>query len=181
MDAVDRMFHVLVSALRSQQPPADGKAFSAAELHDRILPYRHFRRELNLETNREYELTLMQLLSGARGYLDVDERLRDVLGKELATAAPDPARLRDVADAECQVSPNKKALVPVARLSGPLRAERSSCAYCGGTLPLGRASHYCPHCGQNLLVATCLACGAEVEADWRYCVACGKAAPEAAS
>jgi len=178
MDAVDRMFHTLVRALRSQTPPADSKAFSAGELHDRILPYRHFRRELNLETNREYELTLMELLSGARGYLDVDERLRDVLGKELSVASPDPGRLREVADAECQVSPNKKALVPVARMSGPLRAERSTCAYCSGALPLGRASHFCPHCGQNLQVATCPACGAEVEADWRYCVACGKAAPE---
>ena len=180
MDAVDRMFHTLVRALRAQHPPADAKAFSAAELHDRILPYRHFRRELNLETNREYELTLMQLLSGVRGYLDVDERLRDVLSKELSTAAPDPARLRDVADAESQVSPNKKALVPLARVSGPLRAERSECAYCSGALPLGRALHYCPHCGQNLRVGTCSACGAEVEADWVYCVVCGKAAPEAA-
>lgn len=180
MDAVDRMFHTLVRALRSQTPPADSKAFSAGELHDRILPYRHFRRELNLDTNREYELTLMQLLSGARGYLDVDERLRDVLTKELGAHTPDPGRLRDVADAQCQVSPNKKGLVPIARMSGPLRAERTTCAYCSGQLPMDRVLHYCPHCGQNLNVATCPACGAEVEADWRYCVACGKAAPEQA-
>jgi predicted RNA-binding Zn-ribbon protein involved in translation (DUF1610 family) len=179
MDAVDRMFHVLVRALRSQTPPADAKAFSAGELHDRILPYRHFRRELHVDTNREYELTLMQLLSGARGYLDVDERLKDVLGKELLATSPDPARLRDVADAECQVSPNKRALVPVARQSGPVRAEAAECAYCNGALPMGRALHYCPHCGQNLQVATCTACGAELDADWKYCVACGKGAPEA--
>lgn len=178
MDAVDRMFHVLVRALRAQQPPADATSFSAGDLHDRILAYRHFRRELNLETNREYEFTLMQLLSGARGYLDVDERLRDVLGKELAMPSPDPARLRDVADAQCQVSPNKKALVPVTRASGPLRAEASACPYCSGSLPTERVLHFCPHCGQNLQVATCAACGAEVEADWRYCVVCGKAAPE---
>jgi hypothetical protein len=181
MDAVERMFHTLVRTLRAQHPPADAKSFSAGELHDHVLPYRHFRRELNLETNREYELTLMHLLSGAHGYLDVDERLRDVLGKELATGAPDPARLRDVADAECRVSPNKKALVPLSRVSGPMRAERSNCAYCSGALPVGRVLHYCPHCGQNLMVATCPACGAEVEADWRYCVSCGKAAPEAGS
>jgi hypothetical protein len=181
MDAVDRMFHTLVRALRAQTPPADAKAFSAGELHDRILPYRHFRRDLNLESNREYELTLMQLLSGARGYLEVDERLRDVLSKELTTPSPDPARLRDVADAEVKVSPTKKTLVPVARLSGPMRAERSECAYCNGALPFGRALHYCPHCGQNLQVATCNACGAEIEADWRHCVICGKAAPETGS
>jgi hypothetical protein len=178
MDAIDRMFHTLVRTLRSQTPPADSKAFSAGELHDRILPYRHFRRELNLDSNVEYELTLMQLLSGARGYLDVDERLRDVLSKELGATAPDPGRLRDVADAQFQLSPTKKGLVPLARLSGPMRAERTTCAYCSGDLPLERVLHYCPHCGQNLRVATCPACGAEVEADWRFCVACGKAAPE---
>lgn len=180
MDAVDRMFHTLVRALRAQTPNADAKSFSAGELHDRILPYRHFRRELNLETNREYELTLMQLLSGDRGYLDVDERLRDVLTKELGSKTPDPGRLRDVADAQCQVSPNKKSLVPLARMSGPVQALREHCPYCSGSLPLDRVLHFCPHCGQNLQVATCAACGAEVEADWRYCVVCGKAAPESA-
>lgn len=180
MDAVDRMFHVLVRALRAEQPSADGRSFSAAELHDRILPYRHFRRELALDTNRDYELTLMQLLSGARGYLDVDERLKDVLGRELAAPAPDPARLRDVADAQVSLNPSKKSSVPVVRPSGAMRAESADCRYCGGVLPLAKSLHYCPHCGQNLDVSTCPACGAELEADWRFCVACGKPAPEPA-
>lgn len=176
--AVDRMFHVLVRTIRAGQPSADGGTFTAAELHDRVLPYRHFRRELALETNREYELTLMQLLSGAGGYLDADERLRDTLGKELAAPSPDPARLRDVADAQVSINAAKMAAVPVARVSGATRAEATTCRYCGGVLPLGRALHFCPHCGQNLLVANCPACGAEVEADWKFCVACGKAAPD---
>jgi hypothetical protein len=177
MDSVDRMFHVLVRALRAETPPADSKPFTAGELHDRILPYRHYRRELALETNRDYELTLMQLLSGARGYLDVDEMLKDVLAKELGLPAPDPSRLRDVADAQASVNPVKKGAVPSVRLSGPVRLE-TECKYCGGVLPLGHALTFCPMCGQNLRVATCEACGAEVEADWRFCVACGKAAPE---
>jgi hypothetical protein len=180
MDSVDRMFNVLVRALRAESPPADAKAFTAGDLHDRILPYRHFRRELALETNREYELTLMQLLSGARGYLDVDEMLKDVLGKELNLPAPDPSRLRDVSDAQASVNPVKKGAVPSVRLSGPVRLE-TECKYCGGVLPLGHALTFCPMCGQNLRVATCEACGAEVEADWRFCVACGKAAPEVRS
>ena len=176
MDSVDRMFHVLVRALRAEQPAADTKPFTAGDLHDRILPYRHFRRELALETNREYELTLMRLLSGARGYLDTDEVLRDVLGRELEQPAPDPTRIRDVADGQASVNPVKKAGVPAVRLSGPVRLE-TACRYCAGVLPLGQALNFCPMCGQNLRVATCEACGAEVEADWRFCVACGKAAP----
>jgi len=180
MDSVDRMFHVLVRALRAKQPAADTKPFTAGELHDHILPYRHYRRELALETNGEYEVTLMQLLSGARGYLDADEVLRDVLGRELKLPAPDPSRLRDVADAQASVNPVKKAGVPAVRLSGPVRLE-TECRYCGGVLPLGHTLNFCPRCGQNLRVATCEACGAEVEADWRFCVACGKAASETRS
>lgn len=179
MDAVDRMFQVLVRTLRAEQPAADGRTFTAAELHDEILPYRHFRRDLAIETNRDYELTLMQLLSGARGYLDVDERLKDVLGRELGVVAPDPARLRDVADAQVSLNPNKTNSVPSVRPSGAIRAESTVCRYCGGDLPLALA-HFCPHCGQNLDVATCIACGADVEADWKFCVVCGKAAPEPA-
>jgi len=179
MDNVDRMFHVLVRAMRAAQPPLDSKSFTAAELHDRILPYRHFRRELGIDTNRDYELTLMTLLSGDRGYLDVDERLRDVLTRELQAPTPDPARLRDVADAEGKLNAGKKSAVPQVRLSGAVTIEAGECRYCGGELPLGRTMHYCPRCGQNLQVATCPACGAEVEADWKFCVACGKAAPEA--
>ncbi len=171
------MFHAVVRALRSQRPPADGRPFTAAELHDRILPYRHFRRELALQSNQEYELTLLRLLSGERGYLDVDERLRDVLTRELSQRAPDPARLRDVADAQCSLNTSKKHDVPESTGSGS--NERSSyCRYCGGALPAGRAAHFCPHCGLNLELAHCAACGAEVEPDWRYCAVCGKAAEE---
>lgn len=176
MDALDRMFHTLVRALRTSHPPGLA-TFTAGELHDQILPYRHFRRELALDTNGEYELTLMQLLTGARGYLDVDERLRDTLKKELATPKPDPARLREVADAQVAVNAAKKAAIPVPRASGPLRIS-SRCQYCGESLPPGRQANFCPHCGLNLLVANCPACGAEVDPGWKYCAACGKLAPE---
>src|SRR3990172_9084620 len=98
MDALDRMFHVLVSTLRKTNPSALTSSFSVADLHQHIIPYRHFRRELGLQSNNEYEFTLMSLLSGERAYLDVDERLRDGLKKELATGTPDPSRMREFAD-----------------------------------------------------------------------------------
>src|SRR5919109_1375773 len=100
MDSVDRMFHVLVRTLKARQPALLSAPFTVADLHQQIMPYRHFRRELGLETNQEYELVLMELLTGARGYLDVDERLRDELSKELAAQSPEPSRVRDFADAQ---------------------------------------------------------------------------------
>ena len=47
------------------------------------------------------------------------------------------------------------------------------CSYCGGSLPAGRAVHFCPHCGQSQLVGQCPRCKAEVEYGWRHCVSCG--------
>ena len=191
MDALDRMFRVLVKTLQAKNPALLTVPFTVGELHQQILPYRHFRRELGLETNQEYELILMELLTGARGYLDVDERLRDHLGKELNSSAPEPGRVRDFADAHVTVNAGALDALPDATphptVSSSQRpagvrtpatgAETGAprCRYCGGDLPMGRPLHFCPHCGQNLQALNCPACGAEVEAGWRFCVACGKA------
>ena len=190
MDSLDRMFHTLVRTLRAKQPALLSAPFTVSDLHQQILPYRHFRRELQLETNQEYELVLMELLAGARGYLDVDERLRDGLGKELQAASPEPSRVRDFADANVSINAAAQTKVPVAVATPPNQkipvmrpsaqvvdaaADASRCRYCGGELPVGRALNYCPHCGQNLQMLNCAACGAEVEAGWKFCVSCGKA------
>jgi hypothetical protein len=203
MDALERMFHVLVRTLRERNPALLDAPFTVGELHSQILPYRHFRRELGLETNQQYELVLMEMLTGARGLLDVDERLRDELGKELASGHPEPSRVREFADAHVSVNAAAQARVPEVRSpsprsstpqvaapamarvstpgseSAPGAADRdaSRCRYCGRDLPTGtdRPVNFCPHCGQNLQVVNCPACGSEVEAGWKFCVSCGKA------
>src|SRR6185503_1271771 len=62
-------------------------------------------RELGIDTNEDYEITLSQLLSGARDYLVVDERMRDVLRAELGTTNPDPAAFKQFASATVTLSP----------------------------------------------------------------------------
>lgn len=179
MDSVERMFRVLVRTLRASNTALLTAPFSVGELHQQILPYRHFRRELGLETNQEYELTLMRLLSGHGDYLDVDERLRDGLGGELASGSPEPARVREFADAQVSIRPAAlTALDPEARSGAGTppapQGGSASCRYCAGALPSGRTISFCPHCGQNLQVHNCPACGAEVEDGWKFCAACGK-------
>lgn len=49
----------------------------------------------------------------------------------------------------------------------------AQCSYCGGSLPTGRAVHFCPHCGQPQTLGQCPRCKAEVEFGWRHCVSCG--------
>jgi hypothetical protein len=190
LEAVDRMFRVLVRTIRTKHPSYLSEAFTLADLQQQILPYRHFRRDLGLESNQEYELALMQLLSGTKGYLKVDERVRDEFSKELASSNPKAARIRDFGDARLRLDENAAASVGTAGtpVSSPLqsgvpegdREERSTsgarCRFCGGELPRAgaREINFCPHCGQNLRVRHCPACGAETEEDWKYCVSCGK-------
>ncbi|MDE3215350.1 MAG: zinc ribbon domain-containing protein [Gemmatimonadota bacterium] len=196
MDAIDRMFHVLVQAVRDSQPRYLTQPFEVAELYQTLLPYRHFRRDLALDTNEDYELALMQLLSGIRGYLIVDDRMRDALERELASPNPDPGAFRQFADAQVALSPAAvqklghtpegaveaaRSSVSTVRLSTPASmaaaaaaADEVRCRYCSGKLPQGRKVVFCPHCGQNLTVINCSACGAEVEVGWKFCVSCGR-------
>ena len=49
-----------------------------------------------------------------------------------------------------------------------------NCTYCKGVLPAGRQISFCPHCGQDLTVVHCPACGSELERGWKFCVICGR-------
>src|SRR5687767_7883322 len=99
MDNLDRMFRHLVRTIETRNPEYLTRPFEVAELYQTILPYRLHRRELGLDTNQDYEMTLLELLSGARGYLVVDDRMRDTLRKELGSGNPDGSVLREFASA----------------------------------------------------------------------------------
>ncbi|MBA3854219.1 MAG: hypothetical protein C0503_07375 [Gemmatimonas sp.] len=51
------------------------------------------------------------------------------------------------------------------------------CPYCSQSLPTDRSLKYCPHCGLNLRIRRCPGCSAEMEAEWKFCVTCGRSAP----
>ena len=255
MDALDRTFRHLVQTVQTRYPAYLTQPFEVAELYQNILPYRHHRRELGLETNQDYELVLLQLLSGARDYLVVSEEMRERLARELAAPNPDPGAFREfstsqialssaavrrvqsgaagesepalatagvaagVNDAAGRVAPQRSSSVsstaprsssaaataptlaaqPTPRRpaapsapSAPTTAPRAAaptaaratqtivpqageqCRYCNGALPAGRRITFCPHCGQNLTVINCLACGTELELGWKFCTTCGR-------
>ena len=55
--------------------------------------------------------------------------------------------------------------------------DRHECPYCSQSLPTDRSLKYCPHCGLNLRIRRCPGCSAEMEAEWKFCVTCGRSAP----
>ena len=240
MDNLDRMFRHLARTVRAKQPQYLSQPFTVAELHQSILPYRLHRRELGLETNEDYEITLTELLSGARDYLIVDESMRERLRAELAAKNPDPTAFKQFSTSTVAISPNAlrsleagpddgstplavealrpspmTAATPVASAPPPvasapqpptlktaprpapsadaasprLSTSRSPigsravvanagerCRYCNELLPAGRTITFCPHCGQNLTVVNCEACGTELEVGWKFCPICGRPA-----
>jgi hypothetical protein len=236
MDNLDRMFRHLVRTIETRNREYLTRPFEVADLYQTILPYRLHRRELGLDTNQDYEMTLLELLSGARGYLVVDERMRDTLRKELASENPDPGVLREFAAAHVALASDavRRLDTPEGRdgsradtgpaavtarpgrprtTSGSMTAAQQSegsqatapgpspaptprrgassqtrsvavgpagelCRFCGGALPPGRQITFCPHCGQNLTVINCAACGTELELGWSYCTTCGRAVAE---
>lgn len=235
MDPIERLYRHLVRTIRANFTPYLTQPFEVGELYQTILPYRLHRRELGLETNQDYEMAMLELLSGARGYLIVDDRMRDVLSAEQSAPNPDPAKVREFASAHVALAPealrrlelegratgvqapvpsgiptpappwptsgglSAHGAPPPSRPSMPtpaaglpvegiaarraarpitIAATGEQCSFCRGELPAGRQISFCPHCGQDLTVVHCPACGSELERGWKFCVTCGRAASD---
>lgn len=100
------MYRHLVRVVRSRFPQNLVQPFTVADLNQTILPYRLHRRELGLETNDDYEITLTELVSGARDYLIVDDKMRDTLGAALGAVNPDPSAFKQFASSMIALSPS---------------------------------------------------------------------------
>ncbi|HWH50018.1 MAG TPA: zinc ribbon domain-containing protein [Gemmatimonadaceae bacterium] len=105
MDNLDRMYRHLVRTIRSRFPQHLTDSFTVAELHQTILPYRLHRRELGLDTNEDYEITLTELLAGTRDYLIVDDQMREALRKQLSMPNPDPSAYKQFGAATVTLAP----------------------------------------------------------------------------
>lgn len=219
------------------------------ELYQRLVPYRTHRTALGIDSHEDYEMTLLRLLSGERGYAFVEpEEARTALMHEAAGINPDtsmykrfgaarvtfdpdhvrtalggadaalpddgiidivpPAPVAERASAEVtwfpepppdapeiEVGAERPAAerppedgdepeLPFALDEGAAdreeprpRATSAPCAFCGADLPVGRTVIFCPHCGQNVGVVHCPACGTELDAGWRFCITCGRQMP----
>lgn len=239
MDDLDRVFHRLVSNIRHRHSEYLTLPFTVQELYETLIPYRHHRRELGIETNQDYEIAMMRLLSGERDYLQADQAMRDKLEAELKSPHMDPGAFREFANSKVSLAPEALRRIRALTASGTDAAQSSSaaaaggapgtaqpaassgdasksdaapgitatfpvsspapvspqdagkaapgalasfmnvpmpegCRFCGGTLPEGRNVIYCPHCGNNLSVSRCPACGSELEKGWKFCPTCGR-------
>jgi hypothetical protein len=197
MDDLDRLFQRLVHNIRNGHAEYLSVPFTVQELYDTLVPYRHYRRDLGIETNQDYEAAVTRLLSGEKGYVRADKAMQDRLKQEIASAQSDVGAFRDYAETRISLAPDALqklgVAVPAQNAGGyagngnggdpaagtsfvvPGSMEiAEGCRFCGGTLPEGRSVTYCPHCGQNLAAKHCAGCGAELDPVWKFCINCGK-------
>jgi hypothetical protein len=125
MDELDRLYRRLVQNIRAAFPDLLTRPFEVSQIYQHVIPYRLNRRELGLDTNEEYELTLMQLLSGARGLIAGDDEMQRALRAELESPNPDLTAFRAFATSMVSLAPEAlRALEaqPLVRSTGPSAA-----------------------------------------------------------
>lgn len=106
MDELERLYRRVVQNIRSGFPELLTRSFEVSQLYQQIVPYRTNRRELNFDSNEDYELALMQLLAGLRGYLVGDAEMQKAMRHELASPNPDLSAFRVYATATVTLAPD---------------------------------------------------------------------------
>jgi predicted RNA-binding Zn-ribbon protein involved in translation (DUF1610 family) len=140
MDDLDRVFHRLVSNIRHRHAEYLTLPFTVQELYETLIPYRHHRRELGIETNQDYEIAVTRLLSGERDYLMADPEMRDKLEAELASPHFDTGAFREFAGAKVSLAP--EALRRIRALTVP--AAETAAASAGGASGAATAASTAP-------------------------------------
>lgn len=124
MDDLDRVFRRLVQQIRTTYTQYLARPFATEELYTVIVPYRHNRQELGIDTNQDYEMAVMRLLSGERGYLEVNRDMRETILLELESSNPDTSLFRAFSDREVAIAQGAEDLideVPAMRVSDDAR------------------------------------------------------------
>jgi len=99
-DDLDRLFERLVSVLADDAPGRLAVPFPAAEVYERLVPYRSNRSILKVATHQDYEMAVLRLLAGERGYVSLEPgEVQEALQREAGESNPDTALFRQFPDA----------------------------------------------------------------------------------
>ena len=88
-DHLERLFEALVRRVRDVRPEHLSRPFEVAEILRTFVPYRATRAEVGVETAEDYEVLVLRLLSGERGFVFADDAMQDDLRRELDSGNPD--------------------------------------------------------------------------------------------
>ena len=199
-DDLDRLFERLVTVLADDAPGRLAVPFAAAEVYERLVPYRSNRSILRVATHQDYEMAVLRLLAGERGYASLEPaEVREALEREAGEKNPDTGLFRQFPDAVLSLNrlaaerflrgdrafapPSTPPLSPeppdlaAGEDEEPGGSEKAPLA--GAAFELAEQSEsprQCPYCGETLpgsrKVNFCPQCGQPPSGELR-CPACG--------
>lgn len=88
-DQLELLFQALVRRVRDVRPEHLSRPFEVADILRTFVPYRTTRTEVGVETAEDYEVLVLRLLSGERGFVFADDAMQDDLRRELDSGNPD--------------------------------------------------------------------------------------------
>lgn len=191
MDDLDRLAFRLVRTIRQRFPHLRERGFTLTDLEETLLPFREARREMANGASDAWEITMLRLVSGERGYLVTDEDLHNACRHALTLPSPTMALVRSWATSSLTLGPAALE-VGTERVSGafeavmradPAAPVRSPAPYAATPFPVGAivptpprnlAVHGCRYCGGRLpdgrALTFCPHCGLDLSK--RQCPAC---------
>lgn len=105
-DALDRLFRQLVRNLAELDPARVHGPVEVSELYQQLIPYRTHRTHLGLDTHEDYEMVVLRLLAGERGYALVEPaEAREALAREVAAVNPDTGYFKRYGSAKVTFDP----------------------------------------------------------------------------
>ena len=94
MDDLDRLAFRLVRTVRNSYPHLLAQEFTLTDLEERLLPFRDARREMSSNGPEVWEVNVLRMVSGERGYLQTDADLQLACRQALTLPSPTLALVR---------------------------------------------------------------------------------------
>jgi predicted RNA-binding Zn-ribbon protein involved in translation (DUF1610 family) len=111
-DALDRLFRCLVENLAALDAEALVRPFPVTDIAERLVPYRTHRAVLGVDSGEDYEMTVLRLVAGERGYLDVfPAEVRETFASEAGATNPETGIFRQFPEATALLAPERVAEV----------------------------------------------------------------------
>jgi hypothetical protein len=106
-DDLERLFGRLVANLADLDPSRLHRPFPVAELTESLVPYRTHRVALGLASGEDYEMVVLRLLAGERGYATVEpDEVREAFAREVQSVNPETGLYRKFRDATVRLDPD---------------------------------------------------------------------------
>jgi hypothetical protein len=123
-DELERLFRRLVDNVAELDATRLDGPLPLAEIHQNLVPYRTHRAVLGIETNQDYEMTVLRLVAGERGYARTEpDEVRHHFEREVRAVNPDTGVFRRFPNASVRLDPDQVQVI----LSGrPARADETA-------------------------------------------------------